>query len=139
MAKTFADIVKELRALVPELRYMPVHLGSPLAAQLGPCFLPCPPEQLPQPRGWLAGLCGLEVPPDTKPGIHLPEQMDWLQEQAAAFIPAIEEVIFVLLRVLFAFAWLVSGLVWDWLGQVQSFCIWQHCRCQTCPVLRRCL
>lgn len=86
MAKTFAEVVKELKALVPELRYMSVHVRSPLAAQLGPCFLPVPANQLPRVSGWLGGLLGLEELPDAEPGIHLPARLDWLAEQEEVFM-----------------------------------------------------
>lgn len=89
MAVKFADVVEELRQVVPELREAPVMCGSPLSEFAGPCFMPVTgKEYVRQVRtavaytnfyalfrfhSWFNEVERLPL------GIHLPEEADLVQ------------------------------------------------------------
>jgi len=99
MAVKFADVVEELRERFPELRAVPVYVGSSVCHFYGPCFLFEPGAELAERlhvfygqlfeeadstpamgvlRQQFEGV--MDILSAVQPGVHLPEDMDWVQE-----------------------------------------------------------
>jgi hypothetical protein len=105
MAVKFADVVERLRQRFPELREVPIYVGSPVCALYGPCFLSRPGAELAEGLrdfvGPLLEQAGdeetrqleevLEVLSSARTGVHLPEDTGWVEETAEAARQALAE------------------------------------------------